>query len=125
MREETKHAESIVHRDEDNAFLRERFAVISRFRTGSTRKAAAIREDNHRSALGSGFGSGPDIQVKTVFARCRSCRAATPAAATLHTSRPELFGLANASPSLHGLGRSPAQRADWWLRERYSFEDAN
>ena len=129
MRVEPERPEAVVVGDEDDALLRERFAVIAWQRAGPAGERAAIAPDHHGQLRRGGRGGGPDVDVEAIFAcrrrrRCAFAPAST-AATALHAARAEGLGLAHAVPFRRGLRRLPAQRADRRRGEGDALEHAH
>ena len=129
MRVEPERPEAVVVGDEDDALLRERFAVVAWQRSGAAGERAAVAPDHHGQLRRGGRRRGPDVDVEAVFARRRRRRrafaAAAAAATALHAARTERLGLAHAVPLRRGLRRLPAQRADRRRGEGDALEHAH
>ena len=108
VREEPEHPEAVVDRDEDDALLRERLAVVARLGPAASLEAATVDPDHH-GCLG-GLGGGVDVDRQAVLAELGELDVVEDA--RLDARRTGLGRVAHAVPRLHRLRRLPAQLAD-------------
>jgi hypothetical protein len=122
MREEAERAEPVRHAHEDDTLLRELRAVVQRDARLSAEESAAVNQTITGSCVAGGFRRRPHVEVQAVFAHLRRPAEEAREHRVLHARRPELRGVLDARPRLHGLRRLPSQRADGRRRERDALE---
>ena len=115
--EEAEDTFAVVGGDADNAFLGDGGTVVAGLTAGAGHQAAAVEVDEHRQAVGCGFGRGPYIEVQAVFAAAGAAEVHVAEYIGLHGVVAELLGGAYACPFLNGLGSLPAEFSHGCLGE--------
>src|SRR6266550_6111208 len=125
VREEAKHTQTIIHCQSNDSLASHACAFISRLRPIARGESATIEIDKYRQLIFCGFGRGPNVEVKTVFAHAIGTENHVAKNWTLHTTWTELIRLACSFPIFDWLRRLPSEVADRWRRKGNAFECSN
>src|ERR1051326_4828222 len=122
MREQAKHAQSVIYSHRDDTSSSDAFAIIPWLRTIASHKTSAIEVNQHRELLVCFLSRGPHIQIKTIFAHSVRPKIHVTKNGKLHGTRTEFIRLTHAGPIWNGLRFSPAQISNGRSSEGDAFE---
>src|SRR5258708_28587055 len=109
MNEEAENIGPVIDGDDDHAFAGHVLAVITWLRTVAALEATSENIEQNRELLRARFGSGPDVEVQAFLAHPTASEPVIRSGGSqLHAPWSEVVGIADARPTLDGLGLAPA-----------------
>src|SRR5882762_9946680 len=125
MSQKTKHAQSIVRRDDNRAFRCEMHSVVASLGARPGDEAAPIEPNNYRQPLARAFRWRPNVEIEAILARPGIAENHIGIDLRLHAASSKLGRFSDLGPGLHRLRGPPTQVADGRRRKWNAAKNAN